>query len=153
MLRRPHLGTSKRESRIQSSLIWWGHKCVRSAGRGAQYRALWNPRFDNRVGKNENHHLKWSLYVACKRSWLWFTSWNILNIWVICPHIRATLSLHSSKLRAQPLPPGTDRGGIRERLYRAGSGILVQKLGPRMRVSISSMCEKGQLHRISPLFL
>lgn len=153
MIMKPHLKRQSVKAGFRAPSFGGVTECGKSAWRGAQHRALWNPRFDNRVGKNENHHRKWRFYVACKQSWLWFTSWNILNIRVICPHTCATLSLHSSKLRTQPLPPGTDQGGIWERLYRAGSGTLVQKLGPRMRVSISSMCEKGQLRRVSPLFL
>lgn len=122
---------------------------VNGAGRAATNRAsVNNPCFKETVGKMRTipppPPPPWSFYVPCDQTWLRFTHWDLLNIWVTFPYTcSALLLLHSSKLRAQPLRLGTNGGVVPPPLYRTGSGIPVQKLGPKTRASISSMCEKG----------
>lgn len=100
--------------------------------------------FSKKSGEKWEEPAKWSFYVACNQTWLWFTYWNILNIRVIFPEKCSTLLfLCSSKLILQPPQLGIDRGGIPKHLYSMGPGVLLQELGPGMNVTISSMCEKG----------
>lgn len=131
--------------------------CGSQNERTAPYReaSLVNPHSEKREKKKDRDKPPtWSFYVACNRSWLWSTYCDILNIWVTFPKECSTLLFfHRSKLILQPLQLGNDRGGIPKHLYNMHSGVLMQDLGPGMKVTISSMCEKGKLFCISALFL